>query len=56
MPEALAVERPGLVIHVPMDSETEAGIEHVQSGSCGIGQAGMGLTWLSWVGWGLGSC
>lgn len=53
---ALAVERPGLAIHVPMDSETEAGIEHVQSGSCGIGQAGMGLTWLSWVGWGLGSC
>ena len=27
---ALAVERPGLVIHVPVDSETEAGIEHVQ--------------------------
>lgn len=53
---ALAVERPGLVIHVPVDSETEAGIEHVQSGSCGIGQAGMGLMWLSWVGWGLGSC
>lgn len=40
---ALAAERPGLVIHVPVDSETEAGIEHVQSGSCGIGQAGMGL-------------
>ena len=53
---ALEVERPGLVIHVPVDSETEAGIEHVQSGSCGIGQAGMGLMWLSWVGWGLGSC
>lgn len=31
MPQALAVERPGLVIHVPMDSETEAGIEHMFS-------------------------